>query len=140
MENVIPLNTSFDEDIEGFVTPPGGLSVAEKKALATKRCRRKAYLHVEWNRVVDHLLAARADGRSRLLVALWHQSNLTRPKGGWFKLQARLLAELGLGGSRSNVGRLLGDLEGAGIVELQRRPGKRALVRLIDKPEEGQDV
>ena len=56
------------------------------------------------------------------------QTRLERPADGWVKPRRQLLDQIELPHSIRDV---IARLERAGLIEVQRRPNKRALVRLL---------
>ena len=100
-----------------------------QRARAAKRARR--FIMVEWGELVRLLRVLGAGRAVRLLFALWlHQGlNKTRRNDDWIEVDQKDLIALDL--SDSNLSKATYQLETLGLVEVQRRPGKRPLLRLI---------
>jgi hypothetical protein len=69
-----------------------------------------------------------ADHTARLWLAVQLQTKLELPKDGWIKPRRQFLDQIGLPHSIRDV---VARLERAGLIEVQRHPNKRALVRLV---------
>ena len=100
-----------------------------QRARAAKRARQ--FIMVEWGELVRLLRVLGAGRAVRLLFALWlHQGlNKTRRNDDWIEVDQKDLIALDL--SDSNLSKATYQLETLGLVEVQRRPGKRPLLRLI---------
>ena len=109
-------------------------SVVAKRSTARNAPRHKAgekFLRgpIPWDWVTA---AARASGRGsgfKVGLALWHLSGLAHQRRT-IDLQGRVLRELGVG--RHATYRGLADLEHAGLVAVERHPGRMPRVTLLD--------
>jgi transposase-like protein len=94
-----------------------------------KRARR--FVMAEWGWLASALCTLRADRATRLLLVLCLHVKLQRvaDRAGWVELAQHDRKAVGL--ADSHLCRVVTKLETLGIVEVQRRPGKRPLLRLI---------
>jgi hypothetical protein len=97
-----------------------------------KRRRQQRFVLVPWGQLAAQMKALRVSPSGRLLMVLHLQKNLdaTRADDGWIVPRNSILAEVDL--AHRNFSRVLAQLEAAGLIEVQRRPGKRSKVRLVD--------
>jgi hypothetical protein len=104
-----------------------------RKRREAKRARR--FVMVEWGELVPALQALGVNRAARLLMVLYLHANLkkVRATAGWIELVLHDLQAVGLGDN--NLNRDVARLETAGVVEVQRRLGKRPLLRLIKQSE-----
>jgi Cdc6-like AAA superfamily ATPase len=100
-----------------------------QKRHAAKRARR--FVMIEWDRLMSIMAGLKFTRPQRLIFVLLLHENLqsTRANNGWIKLERKDLFAAGL--ADSNFYKVVAELEALGLVEVQRRPGKRALVRLM---------
>jgi hypothetical protein len=106
-----------------------------QKERATKRARR--FVLVEWGELVT-AFGALGFGRAQRLffVVLLHQNlKWVAANSGWVELAHADLAAVGL--ADSNLTKAVAKLETLGLVEVQRRPGKRPLLRLVTSGKSG---
>jgi hypothetical protein len=100
-----------------------------QKRRAAKRARR--FVMIEWGDLVPALHALDTDRATRLLLLLLLQDKLqrVRTKNGWIELVKHDLEAVDL--ADSNLTKWVVKLETLGLIEVQRRLGKRPLLRLI---------
>jgi hypothetical protein len=118
--------------VDGLPEWKGRKVVTERqRQLAAKRARR--FIMVEWGYLVSRLDALRFSRTQRLFLVLLLHRNLqkARAAAGWLILEPKDLIAVGL--SDGNLYKSVHQLEALGLIEVQRRPGKRPLLRLIDK-------
>ena len=86
---------------------------------------------MEWGWTTKALCAVDTDRATRLLVVLSLHEKLrqTKRSHGWIELVRHDLVAIGI--ADGHLGRAVAKLETLGLVEVQRRPGKRPLLRLI---------
>jgi hypothetical protein len=104
------------------------VEMAWEKRRRERKTRR--YLHVAWPdlvRVVAGVLEV--EQALRLWLVVTFQSTMEKPRDGWVTPRRSLLAEMGL--AHKHFDEVVGRLEHKGLVEVQRRRGKRPLLRLI---------
>ena len=117
--------------VDGLPEFKGRKVVTERQKLrAAKRAQR--FVMVGWGDLASALCALRTDHATRLYLVLHLHSKLRRSaaRDGWVELVQHDLKATGLAGS--NFCKAVAKLEAAGLVEAQRRPGKRPLLRLTD--------
>jgi DNA-binding transcriptional ArsR family regulator len=100
-----------------------------QKARAEKRARR--FVMVGWGEVASACRVAGTDRATRLLMVLYLHRNLSKNRDGWIAPEQKDLIAIGIGDS--NLSKDVAKLEALGLVEVQRRPGKRPLLRLADR-------
>lgn len=112
-----------------FVLADGVLGRAiESSVIRRPRGRREQrYLHVNWDITVAAMVRMNADHTARLWLVIQLQTKLERSVDGWIKPRRQLLDQIELPHSIRDV---IVRLERAGLIEVQRQPNKRALVRL----------
>jgi DNA-binding MarR family transcriptional regulator len=88
----------------------------------------KLYLKLSWFELAEAMKALPMDRSSRLWLLLRWQAKVEGSSGGWLLPQRYMIERLGLHGKNYDV--VVDRLERRGLIEVQRRPGKRALVRL----------
>jgi hypothetical protein len=100
-----------------------------QKARVTKRASR--FVMIEWGELITIVTKLGLVRHARLLfVLLLHRkSRVTQTNNGWIELKRADLVDVGL--ADSNLSKATYQLETLGLVEVQRRPGKRPLLRLI---------
>jgi hypothetical protein len=100
-----------------------------RKKREAKRAGR--FVTVDWGELVLALHALEIGRAGRLLFVLYLYRNLTKAKatGGWVELVRHDLEAVGL--ADSNLTKAVAKLEALGLVEVQRRRGKRPLLRLV---------
>jgi hypothetical protein len=128
--SVVPLNP-----VDGLPEWKGRKVTTERqKARAAKRARR--FVMVEWGFLVSALTALKCGRAQRLFFVLLLHRNLrtTRTNDGWVDPAQKDLIAANL--ADRNLYKAVASLERAGVIEVRRRPGKRPLLRLIDKPQE----
>jgi hypothetical protein len=116
--------------VDGLPEWKGRRVITEReKARTTKRARR--FVMVGWGELVPIMVRLKFTRASRLLFVLLLHRNLQRVghRDGWVRLERKDLASVGL--ADSNLTKAVAKLETAGLVEVQRRPGKRPLIRLV---------
>jgi hypothetical protein len=119
--------------VDGLPEWKGRKVVTElQKARAAKRARR--FVVVEWGVLVSIMAKPGFPRHIRLLfVLLLHQKmRMVQSNNGWVELRRADLIDVNL--ANSNFYKAVTGLEGLGLVEVQRRPGKRPLLRLITDP------
>jgi hypothetical protein len=65
-----------------------------------------------------------------MVVWLHHNLQTVRANDGWVKLEQKDLIAMGI--ADNNLYRDVTRLEALGLIEVQRRPGKRPLLRLVE--------
>jgi hypothetical protein len=107
-----------------------------RKRRKAKRARR--FVMVEWGELARTLQIAGVNRTGRLLMVLYLHARLgsVQANGGWINPALHDLQAVGLGDG--NLNRDVTQLEAAGLVEVQRRPGKRPLLRLIPQKWSGE--
>jgi hypothetical protein len=114
-----------DEEIE--------IEAVELPSVARHRQERgnKRFLLVGWSRLGALMRAERTTRSTRLLLVLLMQGKLDSVKkcDGWIEPQPGLLADAGL--DRNHIGVVVAHLEKSGIIEVERRLGKRSRVRFL---------
>ena len=126
------------------LNPVDGLPEWKGRKVVTERQKGRVARHahrfvmVEWNELVTIMTKLRFVRHARLMfVLLLHQKKrATQTNGGWVELKRADLADVRL--ADSNFSKATFQLEKLGLIEVQRRPGKRPLLRLADNssPEE----
>jgi hypothetical protein len=113
-----------------FVLSDGILGRAVEGTVTRRRreSRAKRYLTINWDETAAAVVRLQTDHATRLWLVLQLQAKLNRHKDGWIKLRRQLLDQVGLPRHVRNV---IASLERAGLIEVQRSPSKRALVRLV---------
>ena len=101
--------------------------------------KQRRYLHVAWP-YLAHVVAGvfKTEQALCLWLVVVLQSVMERPRDGWITPRRSFLGEMGL--AHKHFDEVVARLECKGLIEVQRRPGKRALLRLIDKPEPRPDI
>jgi hypothetical protein len=101
-----------------------------QKARAEKRGRR--FVLASWDLLVPAMHAMGCSRAQRLFFTLLLHRKLQRvqAQGGWVLIKLTDLKAVGL--ADSNFTKAVAHLEKLGLIEVQRRPGKRPLLRLID--------
>src|SRR5215212_1805549 len=112
-----------------FVLADGILGRVAESSVTRRRRQRRAqrYLHVGWDDLAAAAVRLNTDHATRLWLALRLQTTLEQPRDGWIKPRRQLLDQIELPPSIRNV---VNRLERAGLIEVQRHPNKRALVKL----------
>jgi hypothetical protein len=102
-----------------------------RKKRAARRARR--FVMVSWEDLTVVARTLGMDRASRLFFLLCLRNKLTRTRSadGWIELALHDLAALDL--ADRNLGRVVARLERVGLVEVQRRSGKRPLLRLVPR-------
>jgi hypothetical protein len=116
--------------VDGLPEWKGRKVITERqKARAAERARR--FVMAEWGWLAKTLCAVNADRATRLLMVLVLHEKLQRTKraDGWIEIVQHDLAAMKI--ADDHLSRDIGKLETRGIVEVQRRPGKRPLLRLV---------
>jgi hypothetical protein len=124
MGTVVKLNP-----VDGLPEWKGRKIVTEvQKKRAAKRARR--FVMVEWGRLMSIMDGLKFTRPQRLVFVLLLQENLqrTRANDGWIKLEQKDLLATGL--ADSDLYKAVAKLETLGLIEVQRRPGKRPLLCL----------
>jgi hypothetical protein len=100
-----------------------------RKRRAAKRTRR--FVIADWGWLAPALRTIRSDRPTRLLLVLCLHAKLQRvaARGGWIELVRHDLDAAGL--LDGNLYKVVARLETLGLIDVQRRPGKRPLVRLV---------
>ena len=113
-----------------FVLADGVLGrVVENSVTRRRRERREQrYLDINWDTTAVAMVRMNADHAARLWLVIQLQTRLERPADGWVKPRRQLLDQIELPHSIRDV---IARLERAGLIEVQRHPNKRALVRLL---------
>jgi hypothetical protein len=106
-----------------------------RKRRQAKRARR--FVMIGWSELVAALSLLNTNRATKLFLVLHLRQRLqrTQTEDGWVKLVRHELEALGL--ANNNLSKPVMQLEAAGLVEVQRRPGKRPLLRLV--PQKGSD-
>jgi hypothetical protein len=128
--SVVPLNP-----VDGLPEWKGRKVVTERqRQRAAKRARR--FVMVEWGFLVSALNALKCGRAQRLFFVLLLHRNLrmTRTNDGWIDPAQKDLIAANL--ADRNLYKAVASLKRAGVIEVQRRPGKRPLLRLTDKSQE----
>jgi hypothetical protein len=128
--SVVPLNP-----VDGLPEWKGRKVVTERqRQRAAKRARR--FVMVEWGFLVSALNALKCGRAQRLFFVLLLHRNLrmTRTNDGWIGPAQKDLIAANL--ADRNLYKAVASLKRAGVIEVQRRPGKRPLLRLTDKSQE----
>jgi DNA-binding transcriptional ArsR family regulator len=113
--------------IDGLPEWKGRRVVTERqKARAAKRARR--FVMVEWGELTAAFRTAGTDRATRLLAVLYLHRNLSKNASGWIAPDQKDLIAIAI--ADSHLSRTVAKLEALGLVEVQRRPGKRPLLRL----------
>lgn len=99
-----------------------------RKRRDAKRAQR--FVIVEWGWLTKTLRVVDANRATRLLMVLLLHEKLRRTKraDGWIELEQHDLAAMSI--ADGHFYRDVAKLGALGLVEVQRRPGKRALLRL----------
>ena len=123
--------TAETDPVDGLPAWKGRKVVPEwRKRRTAKRGRR--FVMVEWGQLAPALRALGTDRATRLFLVLHLLRRLLCAKRtGWVELVRHDLEAAGL--ADGHLTRAVVKLEALGLVEVQRRPGKRPLLRLIDK-------
>jgi hypothetical protein len=105
------------------------VTTARRQRLQAKRASR--FVMAEWGWLAPALCTLRADRATRLLLVLCLHTKLRRvaDRAGWVELAQHDLKAVGL--ADDNLSRVVARLEALELVEVQRRPGKRPLLRLV---------
>jgi len=108
-----------------------------KPAVTEKRPRpalSRLYMRISWNELAAGMAVLSMDRCCRLWLLLDWQARVERPKGGWVIPRAYMLEKIGLRGK--HYSEVVSRLERLGVVEVERRVGKKALLRLTrrDRP------
>jgi hypothetical protein len=105
-----------------------------RKRRDAKRARR--FIMIEWGELAPALGALHFTRAQRLLFVLFLHRHLQRThrQDGWTELERKDLVAVNL--ADSNLYKATHQLKTLGLVEVQRRPGKRPLLRLV-KPRPG---
>ena len=113
-----------------FVLADGILGRAVEGAVTRRRRARRAqrYLQIGWDDTAAAAVRLNTDHTTRLWLVLQLQTALERPEDGWIKPRRQLLDQIEL---PHRIRDILIRLERAGLVEVQRQPNKRALVKLV---------
>jgi hypothetical protein len=100
-----------------------------------KAKRDRVFVVASWSELMPALQALGTDQATKLYLVLLLQRKLqrTRRADGWIELIRHRLVAVGL--ANNNLSKAVAKLEKAGLVEVQRRPGKRPLLRLAPKAE-----
>ena len=93
------------------------------------------FLRVGWEEAATALARMGAPYATRLWMVAQLQTELEHPRDGWVKPRQQLLAEIGLS---SHAHDAVARLEQLGLIEVQRSPGKRSLVRLTTNGRAGE--
>ena len=125
---------------------PERLSLGKASVVPKPQTGRKAPRHkpgekflrgpIPWGWLIA---AARASGRGsgfKVALALWHLSGLAH-QSRTIDLQGRALRDFGV--DRHAAYRGLANLEQAGLVAVERHPGRMARVTLLEAPGDGGD-
>jgi hypothetical protein len=93
--------------------------------------RKRLFLRLPWDQLVSDIQVLGTDRATRLFLVLRLQEALDADRAieGWLKLRRSLLRDVGL--DRSDLSRTVAELEGAGLIEVQRRTGHRSWVRFV---------
>jgi hypothetical protein len=112
-----------------FVLADGVLGRAVESSVTRHRRERRAkrYLHVRWDETVAAAVRLSTDHAMRLWLVIRLQTTLEKPEDGWIKPRRQLLDQMELPHRLRDV---IIRLERTGLIEVQRPPNKRALVRL----------
>jgi hypothetical protein len=90
--------------------------------------QRRLFMHLGWEEVAEVARALGLPYTMRLWLALKLQTDLGHSKEeGWIKPRRQLLDQIGLPPHSRHV---IARLERSGMIEVQRPPGKRVVVRL----------
>jgi hypothetical protein len=117
--------------VDGLPEWKGRKIVTERqKQRVAKRARR--FVMVEWGRLVTTMTKLGFTRAQRLIFVLLLHENLQSAcaNDGWIKLEQKDLVGVGL--ADSDLYKAVAKLEALGLVEVQRRPGKRPLLRLVE--------
>ena len=100
-----------------------------------KRRERRAscFLRVEWGELIAATRQINTDRVTRLWLTLVMLEGMDDPEDGWLEPRRWMLMEIGVAGS--HYADVLARLEGKGLIEVERSPGKRARVRLVKRLE-----
>jgi hypothetical protein len=90
------------------------------------------YFRLSWYDLAKDMRLLATDKATRLLFVVRWQTRVEKPRGGWVLPKQQLLDALELSGKHHH--RAVDRLERLGMVEVQRRSGKRPLLRFIDGP------
>jgi hypothetical protein len=124
------------------LNPVDGLPEWKGRKIVTERQRRRAarraqrFIMVEWGYLLSKLEALKLGRTQRLFFVLLLHQNLQKAQAsnGWIMLERKDLAAAGI--ADSNLYKAVANLEALGLIEAQRRPGRRPLLRLIDNSTE----
>ena len=110
--------------------PDSDLRIRRVVTAAQRRRAKRAqmFLRVPWSQLAEEMRAIGTDRATRLLAVLHLQGALDNPKDGWLKLRPSLLKAVEL--TDANFSHVAAQLERAGLVEVEKQTGKRALLRL----------
>jgi hypothetical protein len=128
MGKVVELNP-----VDGLPEWKGRVVVtARQKARAARRARR--FVIIEWDSLISTMNILRFGRAQRLffVLGLHRKLQMTQAQDGWLQLERADLIAAGL--ADCNFTKAVVRLERAGLIEVQRRPGKRPLLRLVDRP------
>jgi hypothetical protein len=124
--------------VEGIPIPNGFTSwndVPDRMLPATrvdsgKRSERTAATFVKGPLAIGWLAAIAASGHNKAVwVVLAFKSQIDRRREVWVTPPPSILSDFGV--NRVNLSRAIGALERSGLLEVQRRPGRPPLVRLL---------
>jgi hypothetical protein len=110
--------------------PEDDLRIRRVVTTAQRRRAKRAqmFLRVPWSQLAEEMRAVGTDRATRLLAVLHLQNALDEPRDGWVKLRPSLLKAVGL--ADDNFNRAVARLERGGLVKVEKRAGKRPLLRL----------
>ena len=118
---------------EHWPSPEKRRAVRGEKAKARKvRALSRWYVRLSWHELARAMQSLSTDRATRLWLLVKWQTRVEKSDDGWLLPKRQILAALELVGP--NYGIVVNRLEERGLVEVQRRPGKQPLLRLIDKP------
>jgi hypothetical protein len=91
----------------------------------------RLYVKLPWSTLAEGMQALSTGHDFRLWLLLNWQARVETPKDGWLLPRTYMLEKLGLRGA--NYSHVVERLERSGVVEVQRRGRKKALLRLVRK-------
>ena len=117
--------------VDGLPEWKGRRVITERQRLRAER-RARRFVMVEWGELVAIMtkLGLVRHVRLTFVLLLHRKMQATQTNDGWVELKRADLVDVGL--ADSNFSKATFQLEALGLVEVQRRPGKRPLLRLIE--------